>query len=135
MPFKKKDIVKWSSGLLKEVKGNCDFSLHIIGQDKMRALNNKYRAINYPTDVLSFRASKMIIFKNTCDRTDLGDIFICGPILKKQAHAYKISEKQEFLRLMSHGFLHLLGHTHQLRSQANKMFARQERIVNKLMKL
>ena len=71
--------------------------------DKIKELNKQYRKKNTATDVLSFYGYNDNI---------LGDIAICCEVAKKEAQKAGMNEKEFLLFLIVHGFLHLLGYTH-----------------------
>lgn len=60
----------------------------------------------------------------------LGDIVISIDKAKEQAEDYGHSLERELGFLAVHGFLHLLGYDHQTQEQEQKMFQRQEEILN-----
>jgi probable rRNA maturation factor len=62
----------------------------------------------------------------------LGQIFIAYPQIKRQAKQYKISEKEEFVRMLVHGLLHLVGYDHNTIKDEKKMLNLQEKIVNNI---
>lgn len=101
--------------------GNLDktLSVQFVSEKKIRELNKKYRGIDKVTDVLSFGL----------DGEDLGDIFVCYSQIKKQAKSYGVSVKEEMVRMLTHGILHLLGFNHQNKSDEEKMFGLQEKII------
>jgi probable rRNA maturation factor len=134
-PFKITKIKKWSDYLLKKFGNNFDFSLHLIGEKKMARMNYVYRHKEKATDVLSFSTNEASKKEFINDNKDIGDIFICLPVLKKQAKEYGVTEEQEFLRLFVHGFLHLNGYDHKKGSDEKIMFSKQENLINKLIKL
>lgn len=85
-----------------EILGNKDLkelSLVLVGDKKIRELNQKYRRQNRLTDVLSFE--------------ELNEIFICLPQAKRQAKALKHSLNTELTRLLVHGIVHLKGYEHE----------------------
>jgi len=67
------------------------------------------------------------------DNKDFGDIFICLPRIKKQAKEYKIIIQEEFIRMLVHGILHLLGYDHIKKNQIIQMLSVQEKFVKKLL--
>ncbi|SDC84732.1 probable rRNA maturation factor [Desulfurella multipotens] len=71
--------------------------------DKIKELNKQYRKKNTATDVLSFYGY---------NDTILGDIAICCEVAKKEAQKAKMNERDFLLFLIAHGFLHLLGYSH-----------------------
>lgn len=96
-------------------------NIAIVGSKKMQRINFEHRLKDYSTDVLSFPSMDWINMKKKELRKELlkcgfclGDIVICKEKLKDQAIKYKISEKEEFIHLLVHGFLHLLGYDHEI---------------------
>ncbi|MFH0857791.1 MAG: rRNA maturation RNase YbeY [Candidatus Magasanikbacteria bacterium] len=101
-------------------------SIHLIGDTKMKQLNSQFRRKNSTTDVLSFAIQEGEHF---FDSDELGEIFISIPRIKKQAKQNKISFQEEFMRMLIHGMLHLLGYDHAKPKAAKKMFLLQEKIL------
>ncbi len=104
-------------------------SIHCIGDRRMRTLNHQYRGKDKTTDVLSFAAQEG---ESGFHTEELGDIFISVPQIRRQARSLRISEKEEFLRMLIHGILHILGHDHDTRAGAKKMFGMQEKLLNQV---
>jgi probable rRNA maturation factor len=114
-------------------KKNREVSVHLIGDQRMKSINKQYRNINKTTDVLAFaiqegRSKDEKVFS----KQDLGDIFVSIPQIKRQAKTQKISYKEEFVRVLMHGLLHLSGYDHKTKSEKKKMFNLQEKLVNKI---
>lgn len=121
----KREVASIVGRILAELGRNgADASVHVIGDARMKALNRKYRGVNATTDVLSFPTER--------DTNDLGDLFISAPQIRRQAKQYGAAAKEEFVRMLAHGVLHLLGHDHQHAREARKMFALQEKLVGRL---
>ena len=119
---------------IKELKikdKNIEVSLNLVGEDKIKALNKKYRGKNNDTDVLSFPLKESRLKKY--DILPLGDIFICLPFAVKESKRQNIGLEKELAWLTVHGFLHLLGYDHEKSKQgAEKMFKLESRILSKL---
>ena len=83
---------------------------------QIKDVNEKYRKINRPTDVISFALfadsapSERFVFDG---EINLGDIFISLETTKRQAAENDVSFEYEFYYLISHSLLHLLGFDHQ----------------------
>ena len=82
-----------------------------------------------PTDVISFA------YNDTVEKFDdfsdeIGDIFINLDYVSKQAAEYGHSEAREYLFLITHGVLHLLGYDHQNPEEEKLMFDLQKEILN-----
>ena len=102
-------------------------SVNCISDAKMKKLNKVYRGKNSTTDVLSFGGSGKLM--PTVPALDFGDIFISPTYVKKNAKKQGILFKEEMLRMVAHGMLHLMGYDHASLAQEKKMFALQERAL------
>lgn len=100
---------------------NKYFSLILIDDESMYQYNYEYRNIDRSTDVLTF-----------VDYQDdyLGDIYINEKRVIDQAKEYNHSIKREFLFLITHGVLHLLGYDHQTKEEEKIMFEKQEQLLS-----
>ena len=110
-------------------------SLSLVGKRKSQQLNSQYRQVNKPTDVLAFPFyhfyKKELTFTEEI-ASDLGDLFICYPLVKKQAQDNQHSFEKEICFLFLHGLLHLLGYDHETKSEREKMFTQQDKILRKV---
>lgn len=103
-----------------DLSGIVDIDLTICGISSMRKLNFRYRGIDSPTDVLSFPIAKLSRGRKMKDSfpgsseipVQLGDIFICYPILIKQTKEQNNTIEAEFYHLFEHGIKHLVGFHH-----------------------
>ncbi|TQE73771.1 rRNA maturation RNase YbeY [Leptospira noguchii] len=103
----------------------CELSLLLVGDSDMKEINRLRRGKDKTTDVLSFPLEfdlsplQKILPKNvgsnqkTLPPIALGEIVISIDTLQKQAKEIGHTEKDEFYRLLVHGFLHLLGYDHE----------------------
>ncbi len=89
---------------------------------KMTELNQIFRGIKKPTDVLSFPVVEFFQLQGY-----LGDLVICYPVLIKQATELKLSWKKEADTLIVHGLLHLLGFDHETTPADAKLMAKWEK--------
>ena len=78
-----------------------DLSIALVGQERIKKLNKKYRGKNRATDVLSFSYDGS------------GDIVICLGEVKKNARRFGTTFKKELAICLIHGILHLLGYDHE----------------------
>lgn len=117
-----------------KIKDLLELSLVIVKPKFQKELNIKYRNKYYIADVLTFALEEKkinLLFKLTGYR-NLGDIFICYEIAKKQAKDYNHSLKRELSFLFLHGFLHILGYNHIKIEDEKVMFKLQKQILKKL---
>lgn len=95
----------------KKMVGNFEIGLKIVSLEKIKKINSKFRKINAPTDVLSFPIHKKVPQKNIAPIL-LGDIILCYEVMQKNAQILGVSPEQEFIKLVRHSVLHLLGFHH-----------------------
>jgi probable rRNA maturation factor len=109
----KKRLVALVEVVLKKLKchGNVELSLLFTDDVEIHRLNKQYRKRNMPTDVLSFAPHEAGQF--VCPQNILGDIVISVTTAKRQAKELGVSLRDEILRLLIHGILHLLGYDHE----------------------
>ncbi len=127
----KKSIQNTVFFVLKKEKQDGSISVHLVGDAKIKNLNKIYRGKNQTTDVLSFASRDG---KDFCFGDDLGDIFISVAQIRRQAKENSVSFRQELIRMLVHGVLHILGYDHQKEKEAKIMFAKQEKYVSDLLK-
>lgn len=101
-----------------------ELTLVFLDQNEMKRINFQFRKKNKPTDVLSFQSE---------DQASIGELLFCVDVLKIQAKEQKHSLEQEFLYMLIHGLLHLLGYDHELSKKEEKlMFHLQDQCFKKL---
>ncbi|KLL03226.1 MAG: rRNA maturation factor [Mycoplasmataceae bacterium CE_OT135] len=110
---------------------NWFLNLILVNEKESQQLNKQYRQKDYPTDVLAFPFAQLYQEKLS-DCEDLGDIFLCYPLVQKQVQEFSSSLEEEICLIFTHGMLHLLGYDHKKENERKAMFALQERILNKI---
>ncbi len=138
---------------------SAEVSVLVTDAQTIQNLNNTYRGIDAPTDVLSFAMDEdseeddetqvytmdAETESEEVDQDDndavpypLGDIVICAEVAKRQAEEYGHSILREVGFLTAHGMLHLLGYDHseddREASDGNEceMFKIQDEILNRM---
>lgn len=107
--------------LKKEKKRKINLSIVLIGQERIKALNKRYRGKERAADVLAFPYN------------DSGEIVICPKEVKKNAKKFKSTYKKELTRVLIHGILHLLGYVHgKSKVKAKKMREKEEYYLSKV---
>lgn len=103
----------------------------------MAKINNEYRQVNAPTDVLSFpffeRDGEFVPDVQTRPFT-LGDILLCPAVVKRNALEHRVSEESELALILFHGMLHLLAWDHDTQEKQEKMWRVQERFRDLFLK-
>ncbi|MGI6379847.1 MAG: rRNA maturation RNase YbeY [Anaerolineae bacterium] len=96
-------------------------------------LNQRFRQIDGPTDVLSFPSQEGEPFVlPTSTRRHLGDVVISLETAQRQADDRQQPIDRELALLIVHGCLHLLGHDHANPADEAAMWARQDVILGRL---
>jgi probable rRNA maturation factor len=86
-------------------------SIALVSDQRIRALNRKYRRNDHATDVLSFRSEPEPLALSP--EPFLGEIVIARGVARRQARDARHSELTELRVLALHGLLHLLGYDHE----------------------
>jgi probable rRNA maturation factor len=86
-------------------------SIALVSDQRIRALNRKYRRKDHATDVLSFRSEPEPLALSP--EPFLGEIVIARGVARRQARDARHSELTELRVLALHGLLHLLGYDHE----------------------
>jgi len=100
----------------------------VVGSDEdVRHLNRQYRAIDAPTDVLSFPADP-----SPDGEPYLGDLILSLPYIHRQAAAERHTVSDEITLVVIHGTLHLLGYDHDTPENQAAMWAVQSEALTAL---
>ena len=97
------------------ISKNFYFTVHSVNEDESRKINKKTFNKNFPTDVLSFPLYNNIDYINNLDKNmseDMGDMFVCRNVIKKNAKIYNKDFSEELQYIVIHGLLHLIGYSH-----------------------
>jgi probable rRNA maturation factor len=89
------------------LRPNTEVSVLFCNDAFIQKLNRTWRGIDWPTNVLSFRAGEEAAALGL-----LGDIVIAFETAAREAAAARIPLRDHVAHLLVHGFLHLAGHEH-----------------------
>lgn len=110
----------------------AEVSVAITDDAHVQALNQRYRGIDVPTDVLSFSLDDDANFVSPPGSVrSLGEIVISYPTAARQADEASHGIDEELAHLLVHGLLHLLGHDHESPKEARLMRAREEALLGR----
>ena len=121
-------LVEETVSLLK-IDEDIELSLIIVDNQEIHQINQTYRGIDRPTDVISFALEDTTEIMIEGMPRMLGDIFISIDKIKEQAKEYQHSFQREFAFLFVHGLLHLLGYDHNDTKEQELMFEKQRQIL------
>lgn len=120
----------WVEKIVKKVAKRVDVNngsveINIVSETEIKKINKNYRGKNCSTDVLSFAWSE----EGEVRSEMLGQIYLSYVYIVRQAKQWKVTVKEEFARMLVHGFLHLVGYDHETESEKKVMFDLQEKII------
>lgn len=120
-----KDILHWAGSALELDGGGGEVTIRITDEDEMQSLNNKWRNIDKPTNVLSFP-----LHDAGCPL--LGDIVVCAPVVKREAAQQAKPVNAHWAHMIIHGILHLMGYDHSEEKEAENMEAEETALMLEL---
>lgn len=116
----------------EEVQPPAELSIVVTDDGTIRKLNQRYRSLDEPTDVLSFSLDADGDFATPPGSPrQLGEIVISYPTAARQAEEAGHGVDGELAHLLVHGVLHLLGHDHESPAAAKAMRAREEELLGR----
>ena len=120
---------RWAHAALKGLRRRrVALGLRIVGGAESAALNNRFRRKSYPTNVLSFPFEAP-----PGTRSDiLGDLVICAPVVRREAHTQRKPVNAHWAHMVVHGILHLRGYDHRKRQDAVVMEKMEIRLLKEL---
>lgn len=110
-------------------KPDVDITLRLTDDAPMRRLNQSFRGVDKPTDVLAFNQD---FINPETERYYLGDIVISVESAIEQAPEHNHTLDQECAFLAIHGTLHLLGYDHYENEQKAEMWELQDKIYQQV---
>jgi probable rRNA maturation factor len=104
-------------------------SITLLDRAAISRMNVKHLGHTGPTDVISFGFTRA-----TPHDPVVGDIYIAPDVARTNARARGVGVREELVRLVVHGTLHVLGHDHPEGDsrEESPMWRVQERIVRRL---
>ena len=110
----RKDVQRLARRLLGARRS---LSVAFVGGAEIRRLNRQFLGHDYATDVLAFKL----------DDDVFGEVVISPGVAAREARRRKIPVREELLRYLAHGILHLLGYDDGAPRARTRMWERQEK--------
>lgn len=89
------------------------------------SINKEFLNHDYNTDVISF---------GTTDGHEVsGEVYISVDTVSRNAREYRCTVKEEMLRVMIHGLLHVCGYEDGTEDERKRMYERQEILLSEIM--
>jgi len=107
-----------------------ELGILFVGDQRMRALNRRYRGKDRTTDVLAFAMRESLTpHPLPFSPVMLGDVVIAVPTATRQANQGQRSLDEELTVLLVHGILHLCGYDHERNEKEARRMYRRERMI------
>lgn len=121
-------VLRTPHGYLVTAEGLVEISIRLTSNTQIRTLNRQYRALDKPTNVLSFpmvRPDLLWAIGRNPDGCEvlLGDIVLAYETCAEEAAERGVLPTDHAVHLIVHGTLHLLGYDHMTDDQAEAMEA------------
>jgi len=126
LPYNFKEISNWISYYVSRETKECGDINYIFCTDEIiLETNRKYLQHDYYTDVITFDYCEGDLIS--------GDIFVSLDTVKSNSELYSKDFTLEFLRVLIHGVLHLIGYNDKSDEEIKVMRAKEEdalRLIN-----
>jgi probable rRNA maturation factor len=118
----------------EEASPGVSLTIVITDDDEIQILNQQFRDVDAPTDVLAFpdAGADEAFVDGSGEPPYLGDVIISLPRARQQAAERAHTTMDELRLLVVHGTLHLLGYDHATPAEEAEMWARQTQILQRL---
>jgi len=107
-----------------KIPAGAEISILLCDDAFIRDLNQKWRGIDKPTNVLSFPAGDTSVLGML-----LGDIIIAYETAQRESAEEQKPMRAHVTHLLVHGFLHLIGYDHLIAAEAEEMEALERAIL------
>ena len=102
-----------------QIHQNCEYDnveLVYVDETEITRINREYLDHDYVTDIITFRLDDGI------DNSAIeGTIYCCAQRITEQSSEFNQATKVEFLRVMIHGLIHLVGYNDQTNEEKKEM--------------
>lgn len=113
------EIKKWLTSTARcEGYDVVELDYFFIDDNSQRKINSEFLEHHYNTDVITFDYSQGDIVT--------GEIYIAIETVKRNSEIYVSRFRQEYLRVMLHGMLHLLGYNDKSKEEQKLMREKEE---------
>jgi len=102
----------------------ADVTVVIIGDRLSRRLHRRWFGQDSTTDVMAFPLAAV--------ETLEGEVYVNSERARRQARRFRVTHREELLRLVVHGTLHLAGHDDRVVARARRMRACEDALVDRL---
>ncbi len=102
----------------------ANINIILTSDDHLLELNREFLTRDYFTDIITFDFSE--------GNRLSGDLFISLERVRENAKQLNVAEKEELLRVIAHGILHLLGYNDKTGREKNLMRKKEDYYLKKI---
>lgn len=121
-----RSLRRWAEAALGPKGRGREIAVRLVARPESRRLNAQWRGKDKPTNVLSFPAPAAPLASSL-----LGDLVICGPVVREEARAQRKRLDAHWAHLVVHGALHLAGYDHEDDADARRMERREIAVLRR----
>lgn len=122
---KSKEIKRFLEKVIADENKKPGDLVFILTDDKtLVEINRQFLRHDYYTDVIAFDYS--------AEGSVNGEIYMSIDTIRRNGQRFKSGIKEELIRVMIHGLLHLCGYRDKRKEEKKKMFNRQEKKLKEL---
>lgn len=127
-PFRIRETTKLKSFIFQifQMEGKPLFRIdYVLSNDEyLLEINQNFLNHDYYTDIITFELADK-------KKPTIGEVYISIERIKENAANYGITVKEELLRVIFHGALHLCGYKDKSKSEIKQMRAKEQYYINK----
>ncbi len=116
----------------KEKIGNARLSIVIVTDRMIHALNKKFLAHDYPTDVITFDLSDADALQRSATVLE-AEIYVSAVMAWNRAREFGCQPAEELMLYIVHGLLHLLGYDDGTPAAQQRMRKKEKEIMHFIM--
>jgi probable rRNA maturation factor len=124
--------VETAAAMVDTDTGDAELAVMLTDDPGIKILNNNWRGIDTPTNVLSFPALQPAGDQPDDQPRMLGDIAIAYQTTRREADDENKPFDHHLSHLAVHGFLHLIGYDHEADAEAEAMEDLERQILAQL---
>lgn len=126
-------VKKLVRAVLKAEGADGSVSLAFVDEAEIKDLNARFRGLDEPTDVLSFRqADSDTSWPDPTEEggAELGEVIVCPAVVERYSQEGGGDPQTQLGWTVMHGVLHLLGYDHE--TDSGEMRAREQELLTRL---
>ncbi len=115
-------LKNWIKEVISNYQHKCgEISIIFCSDSYLLEINKQYLNHNYFTDIVTFNYNNENLIS--------GDIFISLETVMNNSHLYSQTFKDELLRVIIHGILHLIGFDDKSEEEANLIHKKEDEAI------